>query len=50
MPDPKLHFLHINPGACGNEGWHQVKTLVRFKLEEGKIFGMEVVEIGKRGF
>ncbi len=50
MPDPKLHFLHINPGACGNEGWHQVKTLVRFKLEDGKIFGMEVIEIGKRGF
>ena len=30
MPDKKLHFLHINPGACGNEGWHKVKTLVRF--------------------
>lgn len=49
MPDRALDFLHINPGACGNEGWHQVKTLVRFKVEESKIQDLQVIELGKRG-
>jgi hypothetical protein len=49
MPDKKLDFLHINPGACGNEGWHKVKTLVRFTLETGNISNMEVIELGSRG-
>lgn len=46
MPDKNLHFLHINPGACGNEGWHKVKTLVRFTLDEGKINNLQVIELG----
>jgi uncharacterized protein len=49
MPDPKLGLLHINPGACGNEGWHQVKTLIRFTIENGQISDLQVIEIGKRG-
>lgn len=48
MPDRNLDFLHINPGACGNEGWHKVKTLVRFNLHEGQISDLEVIELGKR--
>lgn len=49
MPDKKLHFLHLNPGACGNEGWHQVKTLMRFVLDEGAIRELQVIELGARG-
>ena len=49
IPDKTLGFLHINPGACGNEGWHQVKTLVRFELNEGQIQQLQVIEIGRRG-
>ena len=49
MPDPKLDLLHINPGACGNHGFHKVKTIVRFSVEEGKIDNLEVVELGLRG-
>lgn len=49
MPDPAFDLLHVNPGACGNEGFHQVKTLVRFELDNGNIRNMEVIEIGKRG-
>lgn len=45
MPDPALQLLHINPGACGLEGWHKVKTLVRFALEGGKILRPEVIEL-----
>lgn len=49
MPDKNLGFLHINPGACGNEGWHKVKTLVRFTLHEGKIGDLQIIELGNRG-
>ncbi|MFM8485531.1 MAG: YfcE family phosphodiesterase, partial [Bacteroidota bacterium] len=45
MPDRELHFLHINPGACGSQGWHKVKTLVRFTLDKGVISGLEVIEL-----
>lgn len=49
MPDKQLHFLHLNPGACGNEGWHQVKTLMRFVLDAGAIRELQVIELGSRG-
>jgi uncharacterized protein len=49
MPDRDFNLLHINPGACGNEGWHKMKTLVRFSIENGKIQNMDVVELGLRG-
>ncbi|MEZ4962873.1 MAG: metallophosphoesterase family protein [Saprospiraceae bacterium] len=49
MPDKELNLLHINPGACGQEGFHQVKTIVRFTIEDGIIKNLEVVELGKRG-
>lgn len=49
MPDRQLHFLHLNPGACGNEGWHQVKTLMRFVLDAGAIRELQVIELGSRG-
>jgi putative phosphoesterase len=46
MPDKKFGLMHINPGACGNTGWHKVKTLVRFGIEMGHLKEMEVIEIG----
>jgi uncharacterized protein len=49
MPDAKGHFLHINPGACGNEGWHKVKTLVRFHIESGRVADLQIIELGRRG-
>lgn len=49
MPDPVFHLLHINPGACGREGFHKISTVVRFSLEEGKVKNLEVVELGLRG-
>ncbi len=49
MPDKQLGLLHINPGACGNEGFHSVKTLIRFDVAEGKISNLEVIELGRRG-
>ena len=49
MPDKALDLLHINPGACGNHGFHKMKTIIRFIVEEGKIDELQVVELGPRG-
>ncbi len=49
MPDPKRELLHINPGACGQQGFHTVRTIVRFQLDAGRIGGLEVIELGRRG-
>ncbi len=48
MFDEQFKCLHINPGACGKEGWHKVRTLVRFNIHETKISDCEVIELGKR--
>lgn len=48
MNDKHLKCLHINPGAAGISGFHQVRTLVRFVLDEGKIKDLDVIELGKR--
>lgn len=49
MPDPGFQLLHINPGACGREGFHKVCTVIRFGVEDGRIKDLEVVELGLRG-
>ncbi len=49
MPDKKYGLLHINPGACGRQGFHKMKTVVRFTVLEGKVKDLEVIELGRRG-
>jgi putative phosphoesterase len=48
MPCPRLGLWHINPGACGKQGFHLEKTVVRFTLSEGKIEGLQVGKLGPR--
>lgn len=43
--DDKLNLLHINPGAAGLQGWHQVRTLIRFTIEDASFKDLEVIEI-----
>jgi hypothetical protein len=38
----------MNPGACGIEGWHKTKTLLRFDVFEGKVSNLELIELGPR--
>ncbi len=45
--DKELNFLHMNPGACGIHGFHQVKTLLLFSIEGKNIKDLKVVEIPK---
>lgn len=46
--DHQFNCLYINPGAAGIHGFHKMRTLVRFTLDQGQIKAMEVVELGKR--
>lgn len=47
--DKKNQLLHMNPGAAGTHGFHQVRTMLRFVIDGDKIKDLEIVEIGKRG-
>ncbi len=50
MRDPALaNMLYLNPGAAGREGFHKMRTLLRFSLDSGKVRDMEVIELGLRG-
>lgn len=44
MPDKKLGLLHMNPGAIGLQGFHQVRTLLRFNLAKGRVQDLELAE------
>ncbi len=46
--DKKLDLLHMNPGACGKHGFHQVRTMLRFVIDGPEIRDLEIVELGKR--
>jgi uncharacterized protein len=48
MYDEKLQCLHMNPGAAGKQGWHKVRTLIRFVIDGKEMKNCEVVELGKR--
>lgn len=44
MPDKRLNLLHMNPGAVGQHGFHQVRTMLRFEINRSKIENLEVIE------
>lgn len=46
--DDKRDLLHINPGAAGKNGFHKVRTLIRFTLDNGNIKDLEVIELNPR--
>lgn len=49
MYDDKLQCLHMNPGAAGNQGWHKVRTLIRFTIDGKDMKDCEVIELGRKG-
>jgi len=49
MFDEKLQCLHMNPGAAGLQGWHKVRTIIRFVVDGANMRDCEVIELGKRG-
>lgn len=46
--DKKLNLLHMNPGAAGKSGFHQVRTMLRFVIDGDKIKDLEIIELGKK--
>ena len=46
--DPKIKCLHLNPGAAGKQGWHKVRTLMRFTIAGERMQDLEVIELGKK--
>ena len=47
MRDPKRDMLVLNPGAAGIQGFHLVRTALRFHIESGKIHSMEVFNLDR---
>jgi uncharacterized protein len=48
IPDKKHGLLHINPGAAGIEGFHQVITMLRFVIDAAEIKQLEILEIERK--
>ena len=44
--DQKLKCMHLNPGAAGKSGFHQVRTLMRFVIDGKQLKDLEVIELG----
>jgi putative phosphoesterase len=49
MQDKNYNMLYINPGAAGKHGFHKVRTVIRFDINNKKIENLEVIEMGLRG-
>lgn len=47
MNDNKLGLLHINPGAIGKTGFHQVRTMIEFEIDNGVPKNLAVVECNR---
>ncbi|MFB9076536.1 metallophosphoesterase family protein [Flavobacterium procerum] len=48
MFDKKNNLLHMNPGAAGKSGFHKVRTMLRFVIDDDKIKDLEIIEIGEK--
>ena len=42
--DKELNLLHINPGAIGKHGLHNVRTMIQFEINGEKIEYLSIVE------
>lgn len=48
MYDHENKLLHLNPGAVGKVGWHQMRTMMQFEINGEQIENLEVIELGKK--
>ena len=44
MFDEKYQCLHMNPGAAGKQGWHKVRTVIRFEVDGKEMKNCTIVE------
>lgn len=45
MYDKKYGMLVMNPGACGIQGFHTVRTALRFNISKGEVSGLEICNL-----
>ena len=45
----RLPLIHINPGAAGMQGFHKMRTIMRFDLTTEGVKNLQLIELGKRG-
>ena len=49
ITDPKRPWLtYLNPGAAGRQGFHKIRTLLRFEIIGGKLRNMQAIELGTK--
>ncbi|MCG2617689.1 metallophosphatase family protein [Terrimonas sp. NA20] len=48
MFDQQHQCLHMNPGAAGKQGWHKMRTLIRFVIDGKDMKDGEVIELGRK--
>jgi hypothetical protein len=48
MKDPNSGMMHLNPGAAGIHGFHSICTAMRLKIEDKRLFDLEIWESPKR--
>ncbi|HUR30790.1 MAG TPA: metallophosphoesterase family protein [Saprospiraceae bacterium] len=46
--DKNYNLLHLNPGAAGKEGFHLVRTALKFNIDGDKVVDMGIIELGKK--
>lgn len=46
--DKKNQLLHINPGAAGRSGFHNVITAMKFVVDDTNIRDLEILEIERK--
>ena len=42
------NILYINPGAAGKNGFHKIRTMIKFEIINKEIENMNIIELGKR--
>ena len=47
MRDNKRNMLVMNPGAAGIQGFHVVRTALRFHIDNGQIHSLELFELDR---
>lgn len=48
MYDKRYEMMTVNPGACGVQGWHAVRTALRFHIDGGQLHDMEVMNLPRK--
>ncbi len=43
--DKNYDLLWINPGACGIKGFHKVRTMITFEINDSRVENLQLIEL-----